>query len=92
MSHKTAVLALRREVVPPPELRTGDHISERADPRAAGKGHPPWHSEGAQNCYGKTMALKSNTQIKCGGGPGGLTQVEVRGEDERWAEELCEAG
>lgn len=58
MSHKTAVLALRREVVPPPELRTGDHISERADPRAAGKGHLPAFRGGAQNCYGKHNGLK----------------------------------
>lgn len=58
MSHKTAVLALRREVVPLSELRTGDHISERADPRATARGHLPAFRGGPQNCYGKHNGLK----------------------------------
>lgn len=58
MSYKTAVLALRREVAPPSELRTGDHVSEWADPRATGRGHLLAFRGGPQNCYGKHNGLK----------------------------------
>ena len=58
MSHKTAVLAWRCEVAPPSELRTGDHISEQADPRATGRGPLLAFRGGPQNCYGKHPGLK----------------------------------
>lgn len=75
MSHKTAVLALQCDSAPLSVLTIGDHISERAIPRAA-EGVNSWHSEGAlRTAMESSLAVKTNTQIKYDEGLRSWTQI-----------------